>query len=63
MHKHVLLGLFYRPPNSNVSYFNDIEESIALTLDTGISDVIVTGDFNLNLLNPQIKRKLDTLCT
>ena len=39
-HKHILFGLFDKPPNS--------EDSIHLAIDTGISDIIVTGDFNLN---------------
>ena len=45
-HKHVLFGLFYRPPNSNSNYFSDIEDSIALAVDSpGISEIIITGDF------------------
>ena len=47
-HKHVLFGLFYSPPNSNSNYFSDIEDSIALAVDSpGISEIIITGDFNL----------------
>ena len=61
--KHVLFGLFYRPPNSNRDYFSNIEDSIALALDTGITDIIITGDFNYNLLNPVSSRKIDSLCT
>ena len=63
-HKHVLFGLFYRPPNSNSNYFSDIEDSIALAVDSpGISEIIITGDFNLNLLNPQTARKINSICT
>ena len=62
--KHVLFGLFYRPPNSNSNYFSDIEDSIALAVDSpGISEIIITGDFNLNLLNPQTARKINSICT
>ena len=62
--KHILFGLFfYRPPNSNRDYFSNIEDSIALALDTGITDIIITGDFNYNLLNPVSSRKIDSLCT
>ena len=61
--KRILFGLFYRPPNSNASYFSDIEDSNALAVDMGISDIIITGDLNVNFLTPQIRRKIDSLCT
>ena len=64
-HKHVLFGLFYPPPppNSNSNFFSDIEDSIALAVDSpGISEIIITGDFNLNLLNPQTARKINSIC-
>lgn len=61
-HKHVLFGLFYRPPNSNVNYLSSIEDSIALATDTGIPDIIVSGDFNLDILSPQTARKVESLC-
>ena len=32
-------------------------------MDTGIADVIITGDFNLNMINPNSARKNDALCT
>ena len=32
-------------------------------VDTGISDIIITGDLNLNLLNPQTLRKIYSICT
>ena len=63
-HKRVLFGLFYRPPNSDSNYFSDIEDSIALAVDSpGISEIIMTGDFNLNVLNPPTARKIDSICT
>ena len=61
--KSILYGLFYRPPNADSQYFSNIEDSIALTIDTAISDIVITGDFNFNFLNTQAKRKIDTLCT
>ena len=61
--KHILFGLFYRPPNSDANYYSNIEDSLALALDTGIADIIVTGDFNFNVLNPQTARKIDSFCT
>lgn len=35
--KHILLGLFYRPPISDAAYFSSIEDSIHLAFDTEIS--------------------------
>ena len=62
-HKRILFGLFYRPPNSNANYYSNIEDSLSLAVDTGINDIIVTGDFNLNLLSPLTSKKNDSLCT
>ena len=62
-HKRILFGLFYRPPNSNANYYSNIEDSLSLAVDIGINDIIVTGDFNLNLLNPLTSKKIDSLCT
>ena len=62
-HKHILFGVFYRPPSADANYNLDIENSLYLAVDTDISDIIVTGDFNLNVLNPQMSRKIDSLCT
>ena len=55
--------MFYRPPNSDANYYTNIENSLALAVDTGISDIIIPGDLNLNLLNPRTSRKFYSLCT
>ena len=55
--------MFYRPPSADANYNLDIENSLYLAVDTDISDIIVTGDFNLNVLNPQMSKKIDSLCT
>ena len=60
--KHILFGPVYRPPNSNRDYFSNIEDSIALALDTGKTDIIITSNFNYKLLNPVSSRKIDSLC-
>ncbi|XP_053380636.1 uncharacterized protein LOC128548935 [Mercenaria mercenaria] len=60
--KRVLIGTFYRPPNSNAIYTSLIEDSLSLVLDTNISDIVVTGDFNFNLSNPNSYRKLTSIC-
>ena len=51
-HKRILFGVFYRPPNSDANYNLDIENSLYLAFDTDIFDIVVTGDLNLNVLNP-----------
>ena len=61
-HKRLLIGTFYRPPNSGSSCFNQIENSIGLAVDTGISDIIITGDFNLDILQATSCRKITSLC-
>ncbi|MCG8033229.1 MAG: hypothetical protein JAZ03_13755 [Candidatus Thiodiazotropha taylori] len=58
----ILVGTFYRPPNSTPLVLNEIENSIGLAVDTGITDIIVLGDFNLNILNTQSERKISDLC-
>ena len=61
-HKKLLLGLFYRPPSSNSAYFSSIEDSIYLAVDTGIKDIVITGDLNYNMLNIQASSKIKSLC-
>ena len=58
----VLYGVFYRPPSSDSVYNSLVEDSIGLAIDSTISDVIVTGDFNLNTLNPIQSRKVESIC-
>lgn len=48
--KTILIGGFYRPPNSNNDYFDLIFESIDKAYSTNIADIIITGDFNVNML-------------
>ncbi len=38
-------GLFYRPPNANALYRNNIEDSIHMAIDTGLRDIVIVGDF------------------
>ena len=49
--KSVLYGVFYRPLNSSSVCSSLIEDSISLAIDTNISDIVITGDFNWNQLN------------
>lgn len=61
--RRLLFGLFYRPPSSDAEYITYTENSIALAIDTNISDIIVTGDFNFDLLNERTSRKIESICT
>ena len=49
-------------PSSNAAYLSSIEDCIHLALDTGIQDIIVTGDFNFNMVNAQLSVKIKDLC-
>jgi hypothetical protein len=59
--KHVLFGLFYRPPNADANYSNKVEDSIALAIDTNISDIILTGDLNYDALTITSNRKINSI--
>ena len=61
--KHIFYGVFYRPPNSNLAYNSLIEDSVSLAIDTDISDIIITGDFNWNQLNSGPFNKVNSLYT
>ena len=58
----ILFAVFYRPPNSDANYTNLKEYSISLATDTGISDTIILSDFNFNQSNPQMSRKITSIC-
>lgn len=60
--KKMLIGTFYRPPNSSPTILSDIESSIGLAIDTGIPDIVITGDFNFNVLNPASNAKITSIC-
>ena len=58
----ILNGTFYRPPNSPASALASIETSMGLAYDTNISDILIVGDFNLDMQKPVPGRKVDNLC-
>ena len=58
----ILVGVFYRPPNSNYEYWSKIDDSIHLAMDSRANDIIVLGDFNFNMLNHQSSSKISSLC-
>ena len=59
--KKQLIGTFYRPPNSANAILSSIEDSIGLAFDSNIQNILMTGDFNLDILKDNSNRKRD-LC-
>ena len=48
----VTVGLFYRPPNTSVSIFDTLLNSICLHVGVSLlSNFVLLGDFNVNYLN------------
>ena len=60
--KKLLTGTFYRPPTASPVVLSDIENSFGFATDTGIEDIVVTGDLNLNMLNQRWRMKITDLC-
>ncbi len=59
--KSILIGGFYRPPNSDREYLQRIYESIDLAKSTHVNNIIITGDFNLNYFHSTDKNRIDDL--
>ena len=57
-----LIGTFYRPPNSTNAILTSKEDSIGLAYETNISNILITGDFNLDILKENSSRKVRDLC-
>ena len=49
--KNIVVGVLYRPPNSDIDSFLQYFEGMLSTLDKENNFVYLTGDYNLNLLN------------
>ena len=60
--KKLLIGTFYRPPNSSNATFAAIEDSIGLASYTIAYDILITGDFNINMADNRSSRKINDLC-
>ena len=58
----LLIGTFYRPPNSPSSTLESIENSIGLAYETNIDNILIVGDFNLDTLKSVSSRKIQSLC-
>ena len=61
-HKRLLFGTFYRPPSADAIYHSLIEDSIHLAVDTGTTDIVITGDFNYNMLSEPTRGKIASIC-
>lgn len=60
--KKLLIGTFYRPPNSPNATFTAIEDSLGLATDTNAHGIVITGDFNLDMADNRSSRKIGDLC-
>ena len=60
--KRLLFGLFYRPPSADAIHNGLIEDSIHLAIDTGMPDIVITGDFNYNMLSEPTRGKVVSIC-
>ena len=49
--KDIIVGVIYRPPNTNVSLFNELMESLLSKIDMNKHKLYLAGDYNINLLN------------
>ena len=56
--KRLLVG----PPNSDVNILTNIENSTDLARDTEISEIVILGDFNLNVDKPESYGKINNIC-
>lgn len=54
--KRLLIGTFYRPPDSDLSIWQKIEHSIDIAFNSKPDYLIITGDFNEDQLNPNNKK-------
>jgi hypothetical protein len=43
---------YHRPPDSNPGMWDLINLSIENALNSGVDNIVLSGDFNENLLNP-----------
>ena len=57
-----MISTFYRPPNTTPSVLSSIENSVGLAFDTNIRDIIITGDFNLDMLSDRSTKKIKSIC-
>ena len=54
----LLLGCVYRPPSAPVSYWSFLRESIQKLWSISSCDLILLGDFNVNILSPTLPTQI-----
>ena len=54
--KNVLVGGFYRAPGSDAAYFDLLKESVDRAYNTNTEDIIITGDFNFNMMSKNMNK-------
>ena len=57
-----LIGTFFRPPKSTNAMLTSTEDSIGLALETIISNILMTVDFNFDILKDSSIGKVKDLC-
>ena len=58
----LLIGVVYRPPDSPVSFWNNLQNNLDQARSTGIQNIMLIGDLNADFSTPQ-GRKLELFCT
>ena len=54
-----IIGTIYRPPGTNLALFNKEFEKVIKFLTKSKSNLILLGDYNINLLNNEIHTETD----
>lgn len=57
----ILFGTFYRPPDSNLGMWDLINLSSEYALNSEVEKIVISGDFNENLLNPHKPKLADII--
>jgi hypothetical protein len=52
--KHISIGVYYRPPTIDNAHHAMILDSMELAIDTGIGNIFIMGDLNLNVAQSAI---------
>ena len=58
----ILIGTFYRPPNSSPAILSSIKDSIGLAYDTNAQNILITCDFNLDTAKQSSNKKVSDIC-
>ena len=60
--KQIQLIRFTDPPYSTNAILSSIEDSMGLAFETNISNILITGDFNIDILKDNSSQKVRDLC-